>query len=424
MEALARMMTAFDRRRKLLHAGLNRIPGVSCLLAQGRVLPFPQHREIRPQFAGFLRAPARKGEGRRGAGKRLRRGGLPPAQLRHQRRDHRQGRRPPGPVLRNPSLIRMARRLPRFAGENHAGRPPFILVLHRPVASPRFPLNHALQECDPSRRRPDHGRAAGGLQVPDHPVLPFIEGDGTGPGHLARGRAASSTPRSQRPTGGRRRISWFEVYAGEKAFNKFQTWLPDDTLTAFREYLVGIKGPLTTPVGGGIRSLNVALRQELDLFVCLRPVRYFQGMETPVKRPDLVDMVIFRENTEDIYAGIEYAAGTPEAAKLLDFLAREFPQGFAKIRFGSAEKVRAWQRQLEAIGAPASRARDRGRHRHQAGELSRHRAARAQRHRLRHPAEAQERDPGPQGQHHEVHRGRLPRLGLPRGEAVLRGGRD
>jgi len=111
---------------------------------------------------------------------------------------------------------------------------------------------------------------------------------------------------------------------------EFQTWLPEDTLTAFRDYLVGIKGPLTTPVGGGIRSLNVALRQELDLFVCLRPVRYFKGMETPVKRPDLVDMVIFRENTEDIYAGIEYAAGTPEAARLLEFLAREFPKGFAK----------------------------------------------------------------------------------------------
>ena len=120
---------------------------------------------------------------------------------------------------------------------------------------------------------------------------------------------------------GRRRISWFEVYAGEKAFNRFQTWMPEDTLTAFREYLVGIKGPLTTPVGGGIRSLNVAMRQELDLYVCLRPVRYFKGMETPVKRPDLVDMVIFRENTEDIYAGIEFAAGTPEAAKMLEFRA-------------------------------------------------------------------------------------------------------
>ncbi|HZL47123.1 MAG TPA: NADP-dependent isocitrate dehydrogenase [Opitutaceae bacterium] len=191
----------------------------------------------------------------------------------------------------------------------------------------------------------------GRLEVPDHPVLPFIEGDGTGP-DIWRASAGVFAAAVERAYHGKRRISWFEVYAGEKAFKKFQTWLPEDTLTAFREYLVGIKGPLTTPVGGGIRSLNVALRQELDLYVCLRPVRYFKGMETPVKRPDLVDMVIFRENTEDIYAGIEYAAGTAEAARLLDFLAREFPQGFAKIRFGSAEKVQAWQKQLEGIGAP------------------------------------------------------------------------
>jgi isocitrate dehydrogenase len=193
--------------------------------------------------------------------------------------------------------------------------------------------------------------SGGRLQVPDDPVLPFIEGDGTGP-DIWRAAARVFAAAVEKAYRGRRRISWFEVYAGEKAFNKFQTWLPEDTLTAFREYLVGIKGPLTTPVGGGIRSLNVALRQELDLYVCLRPVRYFKGMETPVKRPDLIDMVIFRENTEDIYAGIEYAAGTPEAAKMLDFMAREFPKGFAKIRFGSAEKVQAWQRQLEGIGAP------------------------------------------------------------------------
>jgi isocitrate dehydrogenase len=191
----------------------------------------------------------------------------------------------------------------------------------------------------------------GRLNVPDRPVLPYIEGDGTGP-DIWRASAGVFEAAVEKAYRGRRRISWFEVYAGEKAFKKFQTWLPEDTLTAFREYLVGIKGPLTTPVGGGIRSLNVALRQELDLYVCLRPVRYFKGMETPVKRPDLVDMVIFRENTEDIYSGIEYAAGTPEAAKLLDFLAREFPKGFAKIRFGSTEKVQAWQKQLESIGAP------------------------------------------------------------------------
>jgi len=193
--------------------------------------------------------------------------------------------------------------------------------------------------------------SGGRLQVPDNPVLPFIEGDGTGP-DIWRAAVRVFDAAVEKAYHGRRRFSWFEVYAGEKAYTRFQTWLPDDTLTAFREYLVGIKGPLTTPVGGGIRSLNVALRQELDLFVCLRPVRYFKGMETPVKRPDLVDMVIFRENTEDIYAGIEYAAGTVEASKMLDFLAREFPKSFARVRFGSAEKAQAWQRQLEAIGLP------------------------------------------------------------------------
>ena len=193
--------------------------------------------------------------------------------------------------------------------------------------------------------------SGGRLQVPDHPVLPFIEGDGTGP-DIWRAAVGVFNAAVEKAYRGKRRVSWFEIYAGEKAFSRFQTWLPEDTLTAFREYVVGIKGPLTTPVGGGIRSLNVTLRQELDLFVCLRPVRYFKGIETPVKRPDLVNMVIFRENTEDIYAGIEYAAGSPEAARLLDFLAREFPKGFAKIRFGSVEKVQAWQKQLEAIGAP------------------------------------------------------------------------
>ena len=143
-----------------------------------------------------------------------------------------------------------------------------------------------------------------------------------------------------------------EVYAGEKSFKQFNNWLPDDTVEAFREYYVGIKGPLTTPVGGGIRSLNVALRQMLDLFVCLRPVRWYKGVPSPVKHPEKVDMVIFRENTEDIYAGIEYAAGTPEAQKVLDFLAKEFPKEFKKIRFGTERRSRDWQEQLEAIGAP------------------------------------------------------------------------
>jgi isocitrate dehydrogenase len=152
--------------------------------------------------------------------------------------------------------------------------------------------------------------------------------------------------------GGKRKIAWAEVYAGEKAKNLFDNWLPDETVDAFRKYLVGIKGPLTTPVGGGIRSLNVALRQMLDLYVCLRPVRWFKGVPSPVKRPEKIEMVIFRENTEDIYAGIEYAAGTPEAQKVLDFWAREFPKDFKKIRFGTKEASAAWQKVLESIGAP------------------------------------------------------------------------
>jgi isocitrate dehydrogenase len=153
--------------------------------------------------------------------------------------------------------------------------------------------------------------------------------------------------------GGKKKLVWKEVLAGQKAFDKTQNWLPDETVSAFEKYLVGIKGPLTTPVGGGIRSLNVALRQLLDLYVCLRPVRYFDGVPSPVKHPEKVDMVIFRENTEDIYAGIEYAGGTPESQKILDFLAREFPKEFKKIRFGAKEAGQKWQKELEKIGAPA-----------------------------------------------------------------------
>jgi isocitrate dehydrogenase len=153
--------------------------------------------------------------------------------------------------------------------------------------------------------------------------------------------------------GTERKIHWHEVLAGEKAFNQTGNWLPDETLDAFRSHLVGIKGPLTTPVGGGIRSLNVALRQELDLFVCLRPVRWFQGVPSPVKEPNKVDMVIFRENTEDIYAGIEYAGGTEESQKVLDFLASTFPKQFGKIRFGTADKNAAWNEALQTIGAPS-----------------------------------------------------------------------
>jgi len=168
------------------------------------------------------------------------------------------------------------------------------------------------------------------LVVPDCPVIPFIEGDGTGPDvWRASQHVLDSAVRIAYE--GKRRIAWFEVFAGEKAFKTFGEWLPEDTLAAFREYLVGIKGPLTTPIGGGIRSLNVALRQILDLYVCLRPVRYYQGVPSPVKRPEDVDMVIFRENSEDIYAGIEWAAGSEEALRLIAILQKEF--GVNKIRF-------------------------------------------------------------------------------------------
>jgi len=178
----------------------------------------------------------------------------------------------------------------------------------------------------------------GKLNVPENPILPFIRGDGTGPDIWAASVRVLDTA-VQKAYGGKRKISWFEVFAGEAAKNKFDNWLPDDTVEAFKEYLVGIKGPLTTPVGGGIRSLNVALRQMLDLYVCLRPVQWFKGVPSPVKHPEKVEMVIFRENTEDIYAGIEYAAGTPEAQKVLDFLAKEFPKQFDKIRFGTKPKA-------------------------------------------------------------------------------------
>src|SRR5437867_4498202 len=179
---------------------------------------------------------------------------------------------------------------------------------------------------------------AGKLNVPDNPIVPFIRGDGTGPDIWAASQRVFDAA-VRKAYSGKRKVAWFEVLAGETAFKKFNNWLPDDTVEAFKEFLVGIKGPLTTPVGGGIRSLNVALRQLLDLYVCLRPVQYFRGVPSPVKHPEKVDMVIFRENTEDIYAGIEYGGGSPEAQKLLDFMAREFPKDFAKIRFGTAEKA-------------------------------------------------------------------------------------
>ena len=175
-------------------------------------------------------------------------------------------------------------------------------------------------------------RTHNGLVVPDRPIVPFIEGDVTGP-DIWRASVRVFDAAVEKSYRGRRKIEWLEVLAGEKSFTASGNWLPDATLDAFRKYLVGIKGPLTTPVGGGIRSLNVALRQELDLYTCLRPVRYFGGMETPVKRPDLVDMVIFRENTEDIYAGIEFKEGSPEVVELQKFLSVTFPKQYKKIRF-------------------------------------------------------------------------------------------
>lgn len=170
------------------------------------------------------------------------------------------------------------------------------------------------------------------LQVGDHPVIPYIEGDGTGP-DIWRATVRVLDTAVETAYNGKRTIEWLEVLAGQKAFDQTGEWLPQATLDAFHKYLVGIKGPLTTPIGGGIRSLNVALRQTLDLYVCLRPVRYFNGVTTPVKRPDLVDMVIFRENTEDIYVGIEFAQGTADADKVKGFLAENFPEAFKKIRF-------------------------------------------------------------------------------------------
>jgi isocitrate dehydrogenase len=175
---------------------------------------------------------------------------------------------------------------------------------------------------------------AGKLTVPENPIIPFIRGDGTGPDIWASSVRVFDAA-VEKAYGGKRKIAWFEVFAGETSKNKFDNWLQDDTVEAFKEYLVGIKGPLTTPVGGGIRSLNVALRQMLDLYVCLRPVQWFTGVPSPVKHPEKVNMVIFRENTEDIYAGIDYQAGSVEAKKILEFIQKELPAAFKKIRFGS-----------------------------------------------------------------------------------------
>ena len=176
------------------------------------------------------------------------------------------------------------------------------------------------------------------LRVPDRPILPFIEGDGTGPDIWAAAQPVFDAA-VRNVYGGEREIQWMEVLAGEKAFNAVGDWLPEETLDAFREFLVGIKGPLTTPVGGGFRSLNVALRQNLDLYACVRPVRWFEGVPSPVKHPEKVDMVIFRENTEDIYAGIEFEEGTAEAERFKQLFAEHFPQRFSKVRFPATSGV-------------------------------------------------------------------------------------
>src|SRR5690606_14354790 len=172
----------------------------------------------------------------------------------------------------------------------------------------------------------------GKLNVPDHPIIPFVEGDGTGP-DIWRASCRVLDAAVEKAYQGKRKIFWMEVYAGEKSFNKFGTWLPEETVQAFEQYLVGIKGPLTTPIGGGIRSLNVALRKALDLYVCQRPVRYFSGVPSPVKHPEQVDMVVFRENTEDIYTGIEFENGTEENQRFKKLLREHFPKEYEKIRF-------------------------------------------------------------------------------------------
>ncbi len=197
----------------------------------------------------------------------------------------------------------------------------------QPVSAEAPAFEHLRPPAEGARiqKHPD-----GTLEVPDQPIIPFIEGDGTGP-DIWRAAQPVFDAAVKKAYGGRRKIVWFEVFAGEKAYNQLGTWLPEDTLRAIDYYLVAIKGPLTTPVGGGIRSLNVALRQQLDLYACVRPVRYFTGVPSPVKHPELVDMVVFRENSEDVYAGVEFPAGSSEAQKLIRFLQEEL--GVTKIRF-------------------------------------------------------------------------------------------
>ena len=229
--------------------------------------------------------------------------------------------------------------------------------------------------------------ADGKYTVPDNPIIPFIEGDGTGR-DIWKASQRVFDAAVQKAYGGKRKVKWFEVLAGEKAFRQTQNWLPDDTVKATVDFRVSIKGPLTTPVGGGIRSLNVALRQLMDLYQCVRPVKYYAGVPSPVKHPEKLDVVIFRENTEDIYAGIEFREGTPEAEKFIFFVNDVMLQGTKK-------KIRAGFRR-----------------RRQAHLHHRLQAPRPRRHSVRHRQQAQGRHARPQGQHPEVHRGRLPRVGL------------
>jgi isocitrate dehydrogenase len=204
------------------------------------------------------------------------------------------------------------------------------------VGANRDPIMPSAKPQIPSGSDPITVHADGRLEVPDRPIIPFIEGDGTGP-DIWRASVRVLDAAVEKEFGGKKKVAWTEVYAGEKSKNLFDTWLPDETIEAFKSYFVGIKGPLTTPVGGGIRSLNVAIRQILDLYVCLRPVQYFKGVPSPVKAPEKVDMVIFRENTEDIYAGIEWAAESAEAKKVIAFLQNEM--GVKKIRFPATSGI-------------------------------------------------------------------------------------
>src|SRR5579872_2355785 len=194
------------------------------------------------------------------------------------------------------------------------------------------------------RAVPTDGKAidyvGGKFVIPDRPIIPFIEGDGTGRDIWKASRRVFDAAVEQ-AYGGKRKIAWYEVFAGEKAFNEFKQWLPEETVEAVRDFRISIKGPLTTPVGGGIRSLNVGLRQLLDLYACVRPVRYFPGVPSPVKHPERMNLVIFRENTEDVYSGIEWASGTPEAKKLLEFLNKEMLKGGPKqIRMDSGVGIK------------------------------------------------------------------------------------